>query len=200
MEKLSSLLLSGATHVVNQVLKLDPHTLENMGALEGKILSVTLTDLGLTLYLLPNARGVQLSSEAVEHPDAALRGTTFVLLQLLGGGSLGSGRISLEGDSHFVQTLQTIFKQVDIDWEEPLSRMIGDPLAHSLGKATRSAWQWGRQTAAVNQQNCREYLQEEYRLLPPREEMNDFFFDVNKLRMDTDRFAARLTQLMHRVS
>ena len=83
----------------------------------------------------------------------------------------------------------------EIDWEEYLSHFVGDIIAHQVGNCVRSFVDWNQQTAATMRQNMTEYLQEEIRYFPPREECQDFFNDVDEFRSDIDRMEARIQRL-----
>ena len=84
---------------------------------------------------------------------------------------------------------------MDIDWEEQLSKLTGDVIAHQLGNGARrigTLLKHGRRTL---QQDIGEYLQEELRVLPSRIETENFSSDVTRLSIDADRLAARIRRL-----
>ena len=87
---------------------------------------------------------------------------------------------------------------VDIDWEEHLSRLVGDVVAHEVGGAARAARAFGRRAGRTAEQNLREYLQEEARLLPTRYELKELLDAVDVLRDDVERLAARVERLRRR--
>ena len=84
---------------------------------------------------------------------------------------------------------------IDIDWEEQLSRITGDAIAHKVGNLVRGAVKWGQQTIDTLGQDVAAYLHEERRILPARNEMEEFIAAVGKLRADIDRAQVRVNRL-----
>jgi len=108
------------------------------------------------------------------------------------------GAVEIDGDNQVAQTLGEVFQGLDIDWEELLSKVVGDTLAHRIGIQARAGGRWAERTGDTLTQDIREYLQEEGRLLPGREEMRAFLTDVDTLRDDVERLAARIERLAAR--
>jgi len=192
-------LLAGLEAALNRYLRLDPDTAARMAALQPRSIAIELTPLQLTLYVLPADSGVRLPPRLETAPDTVLRGTPLGLAQLgLGsqsGKTLFSGSVTIEGDVETGQAFKAILDEMDIDWEEQLSRLTGDAIAHQLGNTARRAagiLQHGRRTL---ERDLGEYLQEELRLLPTRIETENFSADVSRIGMDTDRLAARIRRL-----
>ena len=84
----------------------------------------------------------------------------------------------------------------DFDWEEQLSRVTGDVVAHQFGKAVRSVRRFVTQSTETLSLDITEYLQEEARLLPAKTEIMQHLQDVDRIRADTDRLDARLHRLL----
>ncbi|MBS1235220.1 MAG: sterol-binding protein, partial [Proteobacteria bacterium] len=114
--------------------------------------------------------------------------------------TLNAGELDIEGDAALGQRLQRIFRNLDLDWEEPLARLFGDPLGHEIGRAARAAFNWHRQALKTFGLNTAEYLQEELRLLPVRYEVDAFLNGVDGARADVDRLAARIQRLKDKLS
>jgi len=93
------------------------------------------------------------------------------------------------------QAFKAILDEMDIDWEEQLSRLTGDTIAHQLGNTARRAAGVLRHGRRTLERDLGEYLQEELRVLPTRIETENFSADVSRLGMDTDRLAARIRRL-----
>jgi len=84
------------------------------------------------------------------------------------------------------------------DLEGEVARWIGDIPAHALGEAVRGAGAWAKRAAEALYLNTAEYLQEESRALPGALEAQAFYSDVERLRDDVERAAARLARLERR--
>jgi ubiquinone biosynthesis protein UbiJ len=199
MITLPASLLSGLEAALNRYLRMDPDAMARMAALQPRSIAIELTPLQLTLYIVPADDGVRLPSKLEAEPDTVLRGTPLGLAQLgLGsesGKTLFSGSVTIEGDVETGQAFKAILDEMDIDWEEQLSRLTGDAIAHQLGNTARQAARVLRQGRHTLERNIGEYLQEELRVLPTRIETENFTAAVSRLSIDTDRLAARIRRL-----
>jgi len=184
--------------VGNRLLRLDPETLRRLGDLQGRVVCIEFRDLGRKIYLHPSESGFRLATESDRTPAVTLRGTLATFGRLGLGAeteTLNAGELDIEGDAALGQRLQRIFRNLDLDWEEPLARLFGDPLGHEIGRAARAAFAWHLQAFKTFGLNTAEYLQEEARLLPVRYEVEAFLNGVDGARADVDRLAARIQRL-----
>jgi ubiquinone biosynthesis protein UbiJ len=81
------------------------------------------------------------------------------------------------------------------DLEGEAAKWLGDVPAHALGEAVRGAGAWLGRAAGALRMNTAEYLQEESRAMPAPLEAQAFYGDVERLRDDVERAAARLAHL-----
>ena len=189
--------------VGNRLLRLDPETLRRLGDLQGRVVCIEFRDLGRKIYLHPSESGFRLATESDQSPAVTLRGTLATFGRLGLGAeteTLKAGELDIEGDAALGQRLQRIFRSLDLDWEEPLARLFGDPLGHEIGRAARAVFAWHRQAFQTFGLNAAEYFQEEARLLPVRYEVEAFLNGVDGMRADVDRLAARIQRLKDKLS
>ncbi len=184
--------------VGNRILRLDSETLRRLGDLHGRVVCIEFRGLGRSLYLHPSESGFRLASESDQPAAVTLRGTLATFARLGLGAepeTLAAGELEIEGDAALGQRLQRILGNLDLDWEEPLARLLGDPLGHEIGRAARAVFAWHRQAFQTFGLNAAEYFQEEKRLLPVRYEVEAFLNAVDVIRADVDRLAARVQRL-----
>jgi ubiquinone biosynthesis protein UbiJ len=103
--------------------------------------------------------------------------------------------IKIDGDMGLGNHFSQILREIDVDWEELLSRAVGDVVAHHLGQVVRNAQGWLGDSSHAMRLNTQEYLQEEARLVPADAEIRQYLDAVDTLRADTDRLEARLKRL-----
>ena len=196
--------LAALEAAINGYLALDPEGASRLAPLAGRIIALEFTGFGQRLYFIPGNQGFQLFGDYAAEPDCVIRGTPWGLAGLgLPGLSPGkrkedilfSGQVQIEGDSGLAQRFGDCLAGIRIDWEEQLSRLTGDPLAHALGTQVRAAGRWGQRTLDHLGLDLQEYLQEEGRLLPTRYELELFLDAVDRLRDDSERLAARVERL-----
>ncbi len=180
--------------VLNPVLRLDPDTQSRLAALEGKVIAIEPEGLGLTLYLLPGVHGVRVLDQYAAEPTVRIRGKPLALARQWRGRGTASSHITIEGDATVGREFQTALARLDIDWEEQLSRLVGDAAAHQLGRFWREFRMWTQQASDRLGRDGGEYLRE-LQVLPPRPAVEQFLSAVDALREDTDRLAARIERL-----
>ncbi len=203
MNMFSSALLTTLETAVNYYLHLDPEILEKLGKLQGKVIAIELRGLGITFYALPGRYGLRLHPHWEDEVDTTISGTPLAMTRLgLGDSSqaLFSGDVTITGDMETGQQFKRILDSMDIDWEEQLSRLTGDIIAHRTGDLVRDGLKWGRQVLENLRQDIGEYLQEESRILPSRTEVTAFMDEVDRLRDDTERLEARVRRLQRRLT
>ena len=144
------------------------------------------------------------SADSDAEPDASISATAPKLFKMaleLNQAKAGRGSsVSVTGDIEVVQNFATLLGELDIDWEEQLSRWIGDSAAHGIGQVVRGLHRWGRQTAQVLWMDVGEYLAEETQLLPHAEEVATYVEGVDEIRDDVERLMARVTRLKANVT
>ena len=184
---------------INGWLGLDPVARSRLSALDGRIIALHLCVLERTIMLRVDNDRITVVPEHELQADTVLHGTPLGMMQLgLGSdaaGTLFSGDVEITGDVETGQAFKAILDEMDIDWEEQLSRITGDVLAHQLGNLARGASDWLRHGSTTLQQDIGEYLQEESRVLPSRIEIENFIADVGDTAMAVDRLEARLQRL-----
>ncbi len=207
----ASTLAAALETALDLYLKQDPDALPRCTKLEGKIIALDITGLGLSLYFMPGAEGIMVAGHYEGEVDTRLRGSPFDLARLTlgpreqgelrskrgrpGADALFEGAVQIQGDTETAQHFQDILSAVDWDWEEQLSHVTGDVIAHQTGNLARKTAQFINNSRDTLQQDVSEYLQEEARLLPARIEVGYFLEEVDQLRADVDRLTARVDRL-----
>lgn len=190
--------LAGLEQAINAALALDPKTLERLGRLQGRVIAIELRGTGIRLLLQPEQNGLRLMGHYDGTVDTTLRGAPFALLRMSTGRTgegLFKGGVEIEGDVELGQQIQRVFEKLDIDWEEHLSRLTGDIIAHQVGNTVRNLLNWGERSAEHLAQDTADYLQEEAEILPLPWEVEEFLERVDALRSDVDRLEARVKRL-----
>ncbi len=185
--------------LANRYLALDPEIANRLEELEGQCLLFDITRPALQVYVLPQKGRLQIQPHWELEPDCIIRGTPQGLLKLMRSENptevLSSGDIEIKGDSRLAQRFSDILADVEIDWEELASKVVGDFAAHKLGGMFNAFSSWAKDSLDATRENTTEYLQEEIQVLPTRVEIDHFMEEVDTLRSDIDRAEARLRRL-----
>jgi ubiquinone biosynthesis protein UbiJ len=200
LNALQDSLLAAAEIGGNHLLTYDEEALAGCRDLQGHCIEIHITDIDFRVYCHPGDWGVRLSrNPPARDVDASIRGRLMALASLAAEDDKLSTsmqqRVSFHGDVQLAQKLQRILGGLDVDWEEMLSRQVGDVLAFQIHDGLRRAGNRVRRTVDSLLQTSSEYLREEARLSPTTVEFDDFQAGVTRLRNDVDRAEARLERL-----
>ena len=190
---------------INLALALDESMPSKIQALDGKVLEVIISPLDVHFFIRFTQHELQLHVENDGPADTIIRSSPLGLirLSLLPASkmrSLFNDDIRISGDVELGQNVKKLFDEVDIDWEGHLARFTGDVVAYQVGSFFRQGFAFKQQMSASMRHNLTEYLQEELRIFPPREEVNDFFKDVDDLSLSVERLAAHINQMLKSAS
>jgi ubiquinone biosynthesis protein UbiJ len=170
---------------------------ELLARLNGTSFAVHVEGLGLTGVLHADGERVRLDSDAAG-ATATLRATPLDLVRLLradGVSGVKRTRAELSGDLDVAERYAKLLKLARPDLEEEAAKWLGDVPAHALGSAARGLGAWLVRAGAALRMNTAEFLQEESRAVPAPLEAQAFYADVERLRDDVERAAARLARL-----
>ncbi len=169
--------------------------------LEGRALALVLEGTPITLFFRVADGRIEIDTRDAGEADATLSGSPISLLSLVGPGAedrLRGSSIRIAGDAEVAQRFRDVLQHARPDFEEELSRVVGDVAAHQVANIARGFFDWGRKAADSFSANVAEYLQEEGRDVPSRVEVEEFLEAVDHLREATDRLDARLARLESR--
>jgi ubiquinone biosynthesis protein UbiJ len=103
--------------------------------------------------------------------------------------------IKIEGSADLASAVQYLFRHLRWDFEEDLSRVVGDALAHRMVEQGNRFAAWNREAVAKLAQNFVEYWTEERPMLARPAEVREFLAGVDQLRDDLARLEKRVAAL-----
>jgi len=203
MEPVNPTLHTGAIAALelalSRALLLDSQGAQRLTALNGCVFRLDCTRPTLDIYMLPEGESLKLMGFWDGPVTTGIRGSASDFAELAGAedaaAALINGNIELTGDSAPLMELQRIIASLDLDWEAPLVDALGDVPGHQLAQAMRGVFGWGQQASRSVQRQLEEFIHEEARLSPPRQEVEDFYRDVEQLGQRVDRLQAKIQKL-----
>jgi len=197
--KVGERILPYVDRAIERLLEFDPETGAALAGLDGRVVAVEVKGLDRAIYVVPGAHGVSVRLEHAGDVHVRVRGSPTDFLTLarsrLQQQPIPAGTIEIIGDLSTAQQVQGILAQLNIDWEEILSRVVGDTAAHKLGNLFRDLRSWLRSTQESMEMNISEYARYETEVLPDRDQVERFNRDIDTLRADSDRLAERVRRL-----
>ena len=164
--------------------------------LEGKILSIHIKNTHRFFNVIMNS--YQLNPHTIkENYDVQISGSLISFAKALRDNSsdgLRDGNISINGDVAVAQKFQKLFAMIKPDIEEELSNFVGDMMANNIVKVSKKTGNWLNNTTDILQENIKEYLQEEIKLMPSKYEFNVFSKEVSKIRDDIERLEKKINE------
>jgi len=190
--------LKSVEKALNHALSLDEASSEKIGQLSGKVIEIEVAPLGVIFFIKVQDDRLTLLPEYHEEIHTKIRSSPLgmIRLSILPASSVRSlfnDQVEISGDVALGQDLKRLFEELDIDWEGHLSRFTGDVVAYQVGSVVRKGHAFGKRLTSSFRQNLTEYLQEEVRFFPPREEVEDFFKDVDDIALRVERLEAQFS-------
>ena len=184
-------------HELNRLVGESSAAQDLLDGLSGTSFAVHVEGLGVTAVLHAEGERLRVGTDA-EGATATLRATPLDLMKLARAGSVSDVKrtqASLSGDLQVAERYSQLLKLARPDIEDEVAKWIGDVPAHALGQVARGAGAWLARAAGALRMNAAEYLQEESRAMPATLEADALYADVERLRDDVERTAARLARL-----
>ena len=194
--KLPISLLAMIERSLNTYLRLDGEALSKTKLLRYKVIQLHIKGLDVELYSLVGKDDIQVLGEYADTPDAAISGSLASLIKLSRSDDSASAMlesdVEITGDMRVAEGFSRLLSEASIDWEELLSKVVGDIPAYQIGSTARRVNEWATETSEAMKLNVAEYLSEESRMVPASAEVNMFMEAVDELRMAADRIEARI--------
>ena len=185
---------------LNRALALDEDTRAALQALDGQRVALTLASPPLALQVRVDGEVLRVGPvDAEREPDLGVRATLAGLLNQMPMFRRDSappvGKLRIEGDAELARRLQKLAQGFDPDWQLPFVQVFGEVAGVQIAKAVAATLKQVQVAGANLAQTTAEYLTEESRDVVPRAELDAFHDDVDGLRDDVERLAAKIARL-----
>lgn len=184
---------------LNRALRLDAATRDALIPLNGRSIAVRMQAPALALRITVDGERLRIGPDDGDAADLSVRGTIGGLLGQLPmfrrDNAPAIGKLRIEGDAELARRLQTLAQRFDPDWQRPFAQVFGDVLGVQIADALADALRHARSAADDGAHVVAEYLTEESRDIVAKAELNAFLDDVDALRDDVERLAARIGRL-----
>lgn len=181
----------------NRYLDCDPERAQALENIDDKILSITIKEANFTLIMqVQNARFFE--ADLSQQIDASIIVSMHVLSGKMGGQDqnqlLKDGIIEIQGDSHVASVFNKVMNEIEIDWQDVISKYTGDIVARQITTGAKSVASVLRRLGDNLRLDVRDYLQDDLQIAVTESEVEHFVEQVDDLRARTDRLEARLNK------
>lgn len=159
----------------------------------GKSVSITIAPITSSLIILED--GSLAMAGETNIADAHIHIAPSLLPRLLAKDEAAKLQIQVTGDTHLATELAKVFSNLRWDYEDDLSKVVGDVPANKVGALVKGSVQNIKDTGANLASMLSEYWQEEKPVLAKKRHVDQFNHDVDCLRADVERFEKRLQKL-----
>jgi ubiquinone biosynthesis protein UbiJ len=178
---------------VNHVLRSAPLAMQRLRKHAGRTVAVRVGPMETAYTIQTTGQVARAVADASR--DLDVRISPFLLPRLAAGEEAAYREIEMSGDMELAHEISAIARALDWDFEEDLSRVVGDIAAHRIGNGVRAARRWSRDSALRMAQGAAEYWTEESPLIASRVKIEDFVSQVARLRDDVERLEKRIDRL-----
>ncbi|MDD7804607.1 MAG: hypothetical protein PUP46_03345 [Endozoicomonas sp. (ex Botrylloides leachii)] len=178
-------LLAGLEKQLDAALMLDPVSMTEIGKMAGIVVEVYCTEPKFKCYASLEKASIRLLGYYENEVDAGVRGPLMTLADLIMRRNQPIANItglSSWGREDVLDRLSSILLLIELDWESVLCRSFGDVGGHLLAQGVRFLSKQAEGVRTIAAENLTDYLQEELRLVPSRNELDTFTVDVIELQ------------------
>ena len=185
-----ALLPHPAERAVNHVLRSRPLALERLRPHAGRTVDFRVGPLAFALTV--QSTGEVVAAVPGASRDLVVRISPFLAPRLAAGEEAAFREIEMQGDAELAQEVSFLARNLGWDFEEDLSRVVGDIAAHRIAATVRGIARWSREAALRTAQGAAEYWTEESPLITSRVKVESFSREVSELRDAIDRLEKRV--------
>ena len=181
----------------NRYLDCDPECAQALQSIHDKTLSLTLKEANITLCMqVSNQHFIEI--DPTQECDAGISVSLNILPNKMAGKDqnqlLKDGSIEIQGDSHVASVFNKVLNEIEIDWQDLISKYTGDVLAHQIATGAKNIASVMRRLSENMRLDVRDYLQDDLQVVVTQNEVEQFIQQVDEVRARTDRLEARLNK------
>jgi len=177
-----------AARALNHVLRSAPLAMERLRKHAGRTAAFHVGP--VTLAFTVQTTGEVTAAVPGASPD--LRIAPFLVPRLAARDEAALREVEMQGDMELAQEISFLARHLTWDFEEDLSKAVGDIAAHRLVGGARAFSRWGREAALRTAQGAAEYWTEEAPLIASRVKVGGFMREVAELRDALERLEKRI--------
>ena len=181
------------TRLLNHLITQNQWARGELLPFSGKTVQFNMSPASASLMILEDG-GLAMAGEIL-NADAPIYLSPSLALRLLTKDSDAMSQVRIEGDTELAKTLAKVLQNIKWDYEEDLSKVVGDISANKVSAFAKNTAYEAKQQAVNFAEMAAEYWQEENMLIAKKRHVENFVQKVDVLRDDVERFEKRLTKL-----
>ena len=194
--------LDGMEVILNRALDYDPSSKNQLNDLSGQVLIIESTSPIFTLAIEISDTGLAFHDNWSEDAAVKISGTLIAMIGVAledNSTSFSGTEVTVSGNLDTLNKVNSIMRDLDVDWEAALAELIGDLPAHILGKTIRSTSRAKSELFNRASSGLLDVAQEEFKLLPTTNEFKMVGPKIRKLSSDVDRLSIKIARLKDKI-
>ena len=181
------------TRILNHLINQNEWARDQLQPFSGQSVKFVVPPVSMTLTVLEDG-GLAAAGEA------AIVSARVILplpaaMRLLAGDANAETLATIEGDTELAAAMSRVLRNMSWEYEEDLSKLIGDIPAHQLSEFGRKTVSEVKKQSLNVAEMFAEYWQEEQPMIAKKRHIQQFMLDVESLRDATERLEKRLDKL-----
>lgn len=181
------------TRLLNHLVNQNSWARAELQPFSGKSVRLNIMPASAIVSILENG-GLALAGDVAE-PEAIISMPLTVALRILTNDETANTLVEIDGDTELATALAKVLRGMRWEYEEDLSRVIGDAPAYQAAEFGRKALAEMRRQSMNVAEMFSEYWQEEQPLIAKKRHIVEFVKQVDELRDDSERLAKRIEKL-----
>lgn len=186
------------TRLLNHLINQNIWAKEQLQPFGGKTVRFSIPPISATLTVLENGSLAIAGDSALA--DASVTIPLPVAFRLLANDDAAATLATLEGDTELAAALAKVLRGISWEYEEDLSKIIGDIPAHQFSEFGRKAVSEVKSQGLNLMQMLTEYWQEEQPVIAKKRHVETFNQAVDTLREDSERLEKRIEKLSKKIN
>ena len=186
------------TRLLNHLVNQNSWARAELEPFGGKSVRFNIAPVSAIISILEDG-GLALAGDAA-NAEATISMPLTVALRILANDEAAHTLVEIDGDSELAAALAKVLRCMTWEYEEDLSRVIGDAPAHQAAEFGRKALAEMRRQSLNVAEMFSEYWQEEQPLIAKKRHVAQFVKQVDELRDDSERLAKRIAKFEARLA
>jgi ubiquinone biosynthesis protein UbiJ len=165
----------------------------------GKTVRLVLPITEVTLMIDENGRFSLVQNPLAEANVTLTIGSDVLNAFVAGGKDTAAQHVKVSGDVDLAHTMSKLVGQLRWEFEEDLSKLVGDAMAHRIVQVAKKANTYGQAAVKDIGGSVFEYLVHEQPTLVQRDELINYKNNLRQLRDDVERIEKRIERLMEKI-
>lgn len=183
---------------LNRALLYDPATRLKLTKIQSAriLVECSAPDVTLTFEIHEDNISIKTVDDGLDY-DVKLKGKgeDFLLLASTAKPHLSNTNIEVSGKITILNTIKHILSDIELDWEQALTDILGVFAGKIAADSLRASWDWTNSQRHLLKENLSAFLTDEIEVLPSLTELQSFYENVDNLNSAVQRCELRLNRI-----